>query len=74
MILDNVDDARFLLEPPASAQQVTSAGQASLHKDRHMDYLPAANHGSILVTSRNHLVAKKMVDKSQIIPVGPMSD
>ncbi|TKA24288.1 hypothetical protein B0A54_17934 [Friedmanniomyces endolithicus] len=74
IILDNVDDARFLLEPPSSAGQVASASQVMQHRERHLDYLPASRHGSILVTSRSEQAAIKITDKHGLMTVEPMRE
>lgn len=74
IILDNVDDACFLLEPPTSTPQVTSAVQVGMHGERHLDYLPAASHGSMLVTSRSELATTEIVDRFNIVSVEPMSE
>jgi tetratricopeptide (TPR) repeat protein len=74
IILDNLDDARFLLESPASTGQATGASQAIQHGERYLDYLPAANHGSTLLTSRSERAATQIVDRRRIVAVEPMSE
>jgi hypothetical protein len=73
IILDILDDARFLLEPPASTRQATGASAAMQHGERHLDYLPSSNHGSILVTSRSGRAAMQIVDRRRIVAVEPWS-
>jgi hypothetical protein len=68
LILDNVDDARYLLGPPSHPKQ---QGDLVLH-ERILDYFPASNHGSILVTSRTTDAASKVVGRSSIISVEQM--
>ncbi|KAL4885199.1 hypothetical protein BJY04DRAFT_214537 [Aspergillus karnatakaensis] len=65
LILDNVDDDRFLQEAPAS-----SGGRRA--KSLRM-YLPLGDHGSIIMTTRNKAVALKMVEYSDIVAVEPMN-
>jgi len=44
------------------------------HRERHLDYLPSSNHGSILVTSRNERAATQIVDRRRIVAVKPMNE
>lgn len=74
IVLDNVDDARFLLEPPAITGQLTSKSQAGQIGERHLNYLPTSSHGSMLVTSRTEHAAMRIVDKRRIVVVEPMSE
>lgn len=67
IVLDNVDDASFLLVPPAS-------GEGGRQRRRLMDYLPACEHGSVLMTSRNKSEAQRVVHSSQTIEVPPMGN
>ena len=64
LVLDNVDDARFLLNTQATNSKTTSR---PLH-----EYLPHCERGSILVTSRNKEAARKLVEQRNIIRVKPM--
>jgi hypothetical protein len=68
LILDNVDDARYLLESPLDSKQ---QGDAGIH-ERILDCFPASNHGSILVTSRTTDAAFKVVERRSVIAVEPM--
>ena len=72
LILDNVDDAQFLLEPPPTAKQKAEVAQHAPHHDRILEYFPASNHGSILVTSRTTDAALKVVERRAVIAVEPM--
>jgi tetratricopeptide (TPR) repeat protein len=69
LILDNVDDAQYLLEPPSNSKQQEDA---ALH-ERILDYFPASNQGSILVTSRTTVAALKVVERRSVIAVEPMN-
>jgi tetratricopeptide (TPR) repeat protein len=62
LVLDNVDDARFLLESQPSGQ-----GQPPLRT-----YLPRCKHGSMLITSRNKEAALTLVEHRDIVSVEPM--
>ncbi|KAI2483738.1 TPR-12 multi-domain protein [Pyrenophora tritici-repentis] len=64
LVLDNVDDARFLLNTQATDSKTVSR---PLH-----EYLPHCERGSILVTTRNKEAARKLVEQRDIISVEPM--
>ena len=66
LVLDNVDDARFLLDRPA-ADPMT--GARPLRK-----YIPHCDRGSILVTTRNRQAALKLVAQRDIVEVEPMDE
>ncbi|KAK3070886.1 hypothetical protein LTR53_009657 [Teratosphaeriaceae sp. CCFEE 6253] len=72
LILDNVDDARFLLEPPSAGEQGESNNPRRPTEERCLDYLPATSHGSILVTSRSSDAALSIVERKNIVDVQPM--
>ena len=72
LILDNVDDAQYLLEPPGISKQETDAAPKAPHQERILDYLPASSHGSILLTSRTTNAALKVVERKSVISVQPM--
>ena len=73
MILDNVDDARYLLKAkPKSQSQIIEPDNgafSSLWK-----YLPKSPNGSILITSRSKETALKLVRVNETISVEPMSE
>jgi tetratricopeptide (TPR) repeat protein len=64
VVLDNLDDARFLLDRPATN---STAARKPLR-----EYLPHCERGSILVTARNDEAALKLVERRDIVTVGPM--
>src|SRR5579871_1654876 len=66
IILDNVDDARFLLEG-----QPYDSGSASKPL---RDYLPQSLNGSILITTRSREAALKLVEPCNVIAVDPMDE
>jgi tetratricopeptide (TPR) repeat protein len=72
VILDNVDNAQFLLEIPSGISQETDATQKAPCRERILDYFPASSHGSILVTSRTTEAALKAAERKSIINVEPM--
>lgn len=54
IILDNVDDAQFLVDPSTNRRGHSSRPRKS--------YLPHCDHGSVLITSRNKTAALQMVN------------
>jgi hypothetical protein len=71
-MLDNVDDARFLLDVQANGD-----GQGANSKSAArplLDYLPHCERGSILVTTRNEEAALKLVERCDIVRVEPMDE
>jgi hypothetical protein len=69
LILDNIDDARFLLDIDTQGK-ASSPGGTDLRPLR--DYLPQSQNGSTLITSRSKEAALKLVEKGDIIEVEPM--
>ena len=67
VVLDNVDNADFLLELPA----ISSEGPTA---QRRIDYIPSCEHGSVLITTRSKSEALKLVYDSEIVDVSPMSE
>jgi hypothetical protein len=64
LVLDNVDEARFLLDcldanPKAASRPLR-------------EYLPYCEHGSILITTRNKEAALKLVEQRDVIAVEPI--
>lgn len=66
IILDNVDDARFLLEA-----QPHNLGSASKPLREH---LPRSWNGSILITTRSREAALKLVELCGVIAVDPVDE
>jgi hypothetical protein len=54
LVLDNVDDAGFLLDSPAADSKTTCKPLR--------EYLPHGERGSILVTTRNRVAALELVE------------
>ncbi|KAH8701324.1 hypothetical protein GQ44DRAFT_753515 [Phaeosphaeriaceae sp. PMI808] len=63
LVLDNVDDARFL------NNQATDSKTASQPL---REYLPHCERGSILLTTRNKEAALKLVEQRDVVAVEPM--
>ncbi|KAJ8118515.1 hypothetical protein OPT61_g523 [Boeremia exigua] len=65
LVLDNVDDARFLVDCPTATSETTS--------EPLREYIPHCRRGSVLVTTRNMEAALELVDdRDHIIAVEPM--
>jgi hypothetical protein len=72
LILDNVDDAKFLLDDQLNAKtqmESVNTGSKPLR-----EYVPQCQHGSILITSRSREAALMLVEQTDIIDVQPMSE
>jgi hypothetical protein len=67
LILDNVDDAGFLLEAPSNSQ--ASGSSKPLR-----EYLPQSQNGSTLITSRRRDAARQLVGERSIIPIESMGE
>jgi tetratricopeptide (TPR) repeat protein len=74
VVLDNVDDARVLLEKPPSSERISHATGSVQHAMALLDCLPQCAHGKVLVTSRTEETAKELVDLKDIIAVNPMME
>ena len=74
LVLDNVDDADFLLQQPSQANNADSSESTRRSGRGYLDYLPSSDHGAILVTSRNESSALQIVDHGDVINVQPMSE
>ena len=71
MVLDNVDDADFLVNTQAVIQsQSSDSGRQTLRPLR--DYLPQSQNGSILITTRSRESAMKLSERNDLIPVDSM--
>jgi tetratricopeptide (TPR) repeat protein len=71
LILDNIDNARFLLDSHLDNQ--AQPGDPDSRASRPLrEYLPQSQNGSILITSRSREAALKLVEQSDIIAVEPM--
>ncbi|KAF1976461.1 hypothetical protein BU23DRAFT_627867 [Bimuria novae-zelandiae CBS 107.79] len=66
LVLDNVDDASFLLDAETASSQTAARPLR--------EYLPHCEHGSILITSRSKEAALKLVEQRDIIRLDPMDE
>jgi hypothetical protein len=66
-VLDNADDAEFLLQLRATS------GEAQ-HVLSRIGHIPSCEHGSVLITTRSKSEALKLVYESEMVDVSPMSE
>ena len=71
LVLDNVDDARFLLEHRHNSQETAESINAG---NTLFEYLPVCDHGSILITTRSEDAARKLVEHSDMIKIDTLED
>ena len=71
LVLDNVDDASFLLKPGYSNPGIQESRNTS---NTLYEYLPLCAHGSILITTRSKEAARKLVEHLDMISVRAMQD
>ena len=73
-ILDNVDDAHFLLEAQSTSWEMEMSGSDSRNSQPLLAYLLQDQNRSILITTRTKGEALKLVEESDIIAVEPMDE
>ncbi|KAF2820272.1 hypothetical protein CC86DRAFT_387312 [Ophiobolus disseminans] len=66
LVLDNVDDASFLLDAPTTSSKTAAKPLR--------EYLPHCERGSVLITTWNKGIALKLVEQRDIISVEPMAE
>ncbi|KAI1524482.1 kinesin [Pyrenophora tritici-repentis] len=74
IVLDNIDDARFLLSGQANSDSQGQNTNAQVIRKPLREYLPRCERGSILVTTRNEEAALKLVEQRDIVRVEPMDE
>ena len=74
LVLDNVDDARFLLGCEANRDGRGQPTNAQAIRKPLREYLPYCKRGSILITTRDKRVALKLVEERNIIDIEPMNE
>ncbi|KAF2822311.1 hypothetical protein CC86DRAFT_301169, partial [Ophiobolus disseminans] len=72
LVLDNVDNARFLLDVQATGDGRGQTTNAQVNRKPLREYLPHCKRGSILFTTRNEEVALKLVEQRDVVRVEPM--
>ena len=73
LILDNVDDAGFLVEARRTGQDGQTSSIERGNPRSLVSYFPQCPHGSILITTRSEDEALKLVEQRDIITIRPMS-
>jgi Flp pilus assembly protein TadD len=74
LVLDNVDDARFLLSGQADGHNQGQPTNAQAIQKPLREYLPHCERGSIIVTTRNKEAALKLVELRDITTLEPMDE
>ena len=74
LVLDNVDDARFLLGVQSNINGQGQTTNAQVIRKLLREYLPHCERGSVLVTTRNKEAALKLVNQRDIVLVEPMDE
>ncbi|ERF72255.1 hypothetical protein EPUS_02142 [Endocarpon pusillum Z07020] len=74
LILDNVDDARFLVEASVTSQETQVGGSGSKFTRSLWTNVPLSQNGSILITTRTRSAALKLVEESDMVAVEPMDE
>ncbi|CAI7606264.1 unnamed protein product [Penicillium bialowiezense] len=72
VILDNVDDSRFLHE--TQADQDGQEGRGTIAGGSLLESLPVTSSGSIIITSRSRDAVGRIVEPSDMIAIGPMNE
>ena len=71
LILDNADEAEYLLESPAVTSQKTDRTPTP-SGGRRLDYIPTCDHGTVLITTRRRDMCQKMVHRINMLEIPPM--
>jgi tetratricopeptide (TPR) repeat protein len=71
LILDNADEAEYLLEPPAVTSQRNDR-MPTPSGGRRLDYIPECDHGTVLITTRRRDMCLKMVHRTNMLEIPPM--
>ncbi|KAF1830994.1 hypothetical protein BDW02DRAFT_650223 [Decorospora gaudefroyi] len=74
LVLDNVDDARFLLCSRANSNGQGQTANAQVMQKPLREYLPHCERGSILVKTRSKEAALKLVEQRDVVNVDPMNE
>ncbi|KUJ24020.1 uncharacterized protein LY89DRAFT_604339, partial [Mollisia scopiformis] len=72
LILDNVDDAGFLIRDQSGSQDDQKGSNGCGNVRPLVSYLPRSLNGSILITTRSKSAAQKLVDEKNIVAIDPM--
>jgi tetratricopeptide (TPR) repeat protein len=72
IVLDNADEANYLLEPPTLTNQSHHSTRNS-SGDRRLDYIPTCDHGTLLITTRRRDMCLEMVHRNHMLEIRPMN-
>ncbi|PVH69017.1 TPR-like protein [Cadophora sp. DSE1049] len=72
LILDNVDDAGFLIEAQNTGKDRETTGIGRGNSQPLVSYLPQCQNGTILITTRTKVAALQLVEDNSLIAVEPM--
>ncbi|KAF2242295.1 TPR-like protein [Trematosphaeria pertusa] len=72
LVLDNADDARFLLEARSAGRDGPTNDLEVRSSQPLVTYVPQCKNGSVLVTTRSRNVALQLVEECDIVAVEPM--
>ena len=72
LILDNVDDAGFLLETRGGEHAIHTSSIEGQSFQSLISFVPRCQHGSVLITTRSRNAALQLVEQRNIVAVGPM--
>jgi tetratricopeptide (TPR) repeat protein len=72
LVLDNADEANYLLESPAVTSQANHSTR-NPSGDRRLDYIPTCNHGAVLITTRSRDMCSEMVHRNHMLEIRPMN-
>ncbi|KAK5451874.1 hypothetical protein LTS15_007597 [Exophiala xenobiotica] len=74
LILDNVDDAGFLVGSQSTGEEGHTQGLDDGSARPLREYIPHCPHGSVLITTRSRSAALKLVEEGDSILVEPMDE
>ncbi|KAI5205800.1 hypothetical protein E4T39_02783 [Aureobasidium subglaciale] len=74
LVLDNADEADYLLQPLTKGADHTSGGRGSANMNTIYDYLPISPNGAVLITTRYWEMAAGLVDDADILTIEPMGE
>lgn len=72
LILDNVDDAGFLLKAQSAGRNEETSSIKGKSSQPLISYVPRRQNGSVLITTRSRNAALQLVEQRDIIAVKPM--
>jgi hypothetical protein len=72
LILDNLDDASFLVEAQTTSQDGRTNGTGGGSLRPLVEYLPQCQNGTIIITTRSKAAALQLVEENNLIAVEPM--